>query len=79
MVPVELSGGPLDGHRNLLSKPEIDILNVHLFQQETAEGKLRCAYEWANRTTNKGRHWVLDFKCVVSRWIYAPKTEGGAE
>jgi hypothetical protein len=68
MIPVELSGGPLDGHRDLVGKPEIDALDVHLFEQRTGDERLRCAYAWASRTTDQGRRWVLVFQCVVSRW-----------
>ena len=85
-LPVELCGGPLDGHRDAVSKPEIDLLDMHLFGKCRAlqvaadvQGKvitvtfsverIRCAYRWANRTIHKGSRWVLEFDCVVSRWV----------
>lgn len=67
-LPVELSGGPLDGHRDVVEMPEIAELDVHLFEQTAAGETLRCAYGWAARTTDRGRRWVLEFRCVVSRW-----------
>ena len=68
LIPVELIGGPLDGHRDLVGMPEIDVLDVHLFQQSRPGETLRCAYGWAGRSTAGGRRWVLEFRCVVSRW-----------
>lgn len=67
-IPVELSGGPLDGHREAVAKPEIDQLDVILFVRVVPGERLRCAYGWTGRTTDKGRRWVLEFRCVVSRW-----------
>ena len=80
LIPVELSGGPLDGHRDAVAMPEIVGLDVILFGQSRplraagsnvihAVEKIRCAYGWANRTTGKGKRWVLEFRCVVSRWV----------
>lgn len=68
LIPVELSGGPLDGHCAEVAKNEVDALDVHLFVRVTDEEKLRCAYRWTSKTTAKGKRWVLDFECVVSRW-----------
>ncbi len=68
-VPVELSGGPLDGHRDVVGKHDVDELDVHLFERWRAGERLRCAYRWAGRTTGRGRCWVLVFVCVVSRWM----------
>ena len=70
LLAVELSGGPLDGHRDVVPKHEVDLLDVFLFVRETPGEKERCAYGWANRTTRGGRLWVLEFRCVVSRWSY---------
>lgn len=74
-VPVELSGGPLCGHRDAVGKPVIETLDVHLFERVMAGERLRCAYKWTGRTTGKGRRWVLEFFCVVSRW----RVSGSAE
>lgn len=69
-LPVELCGGPFDGHRDEVSKPEIDQLDVHLFGRETEAERMRCAYRWTGRTTRGGKRWVLMFECVVSRWFF---------
>jgi hypothetical protein len=69
LIPVELSGGPLDGHRDDVEKGVIDELDVHLFELRTGQERLRCAYAWGDRTANKGRRWVLVFQCVVSRFV----------
>jgi hypothetical protein len=73
-IPVELSGGPLDGHRDAVAPREEGPLDVYLFGKSVplpggAVEKTRYAYKWANRTTARGRRWVLEFHCVVSRWI----------
>lgn len=69
-IAVELIGGPLDGHYDAVSQPEVDLLDVHLFSRSTAGEKLRCAYRWTGRTTAGGKRWVLEFICVVSRWSF---------
>lgn len=86
MLTVELCGGPMDGHREDVSKAQLDRAEVHLFGQNRvltvamdvqlkaimvtySVERIRCAYMWANRTTGKGRRWVLQFSCVVSRWV----------
>lgn len=60
----------MDGHRDEVTNPDDDLLDVKLFVRETPEERLRCAYRWAGRSTNNGKHWVLVFDCIVSRWVY---------
>lgn len=64
IIPIELCGGPGDGLRGEATmKPE--PFDTYLFGQDIGGRRLTLAYQFANRSTNKGRHWVLEFVRVV--------------
>jgi len=62
MIPVELLGGPLDGHCDVvrLNDPEHD---VYVF--ETQGGA--HAYAWRGTSTDGGQRWLLGYVCGVGR------------
>ena len=73
LIAVELVGGPMDGFRDSVALPWLAAgMDVRLYEGSFGDEKMRCAYGWANRTIQGGRRWVMEFRCVVSRW----KVEG---
>lgn len=62
MVPVELVGGPYDGHVDEveLNDPGRD---VYLFE---CDGR-SCAYEWRGTSDESGQRWLLFFMLMVGR------------
>lgn len=63
-IPVELYGGPGDMLRTEVTmKPE--PFDIYLFGQDIGGRRFTLAYQFANRSTNKGQHWVLEFVRVV--------------
>lgn len=73
MLPVELVGGPLDGHRAEVRalSPGFD---VWLFQRNETGRREVLAYSFAGRSTDDGRHWVLAFLYEVA---WEPREKGG--
>lgn len=76
LIPVELVGGPCDGFRTRVEAKE-QPFNVYLFEFTGGGRKFRLGYRWANRSTHKGRWWVLEFECVVSAQNVTEGTSSG--
>lgn len=68
MLPVELSGGAMCGHRTNIKITDAPA-EVYLFRFVDDANKQVLAYQFANRTTRKGKRWVLQYVCIVSRSI----------
>lgn len=67
VVPVQLFGGPLDGHLCdvRMSAPDSD---VYLFRTPREGGGYHVwAYQFGCRTVDRGRRWVLEFLYRVAR------------
>ncbi len=66
MTPVELVGGPLDGHQTevKMTNPDFD---VWLFTWNQAGRRAVLAYAMAGRTTPGGKRWVLGFLYEVAK------------
>lgn len=62
MIPVELLGGPFDGHRADVKMNDPDH-DVYIFE-ENGESH---AYAWRGTSTDKGRRWLLGYVTRVGR------------
>lgn len=66
LLPVELTGGPFDGHRDEVAlQPE--MLDRYLFESRADGWVQRVSYIPAHRTTRTGKRWLLAYDCIVSR------------
>lgn len=54
IVPVELLGGPFDGHE---TETRVNDLNHHVYLFR--EGNEVHAYAWSGATSRDGKRWVL--------------------
>jgi hypothetical protein len=66
LVPVQLYSGLMDGFKSSV-KSQPDLLDVYLFETRFAGYLYRLAYKPANRSTEAGKRWVLNFDCIVSK------------
>lgn len=70
MIPVELKGGPLDGHFDEVPQHETG-LDGYLFQYEAAGRRSTQSYRLTGTTCRAGTRWVLQFVCEVASWPLA--------
>lgn len=62
-VPVELSGGPFDGH---VDEVIWNPAGRYLFSRRDADGRFEAwTYRWADRSAGDGQRWVLQVDCYV--------------